>query len=133
MKRLLFVMLMMVCSVSWAEWELCGSDSDDKFMVYCDKSTIRKNGAISRMWVLTDFSKVQKNASGKRYMSFKSLAAYNCRDETSAIISLVQYSGSMGEGNVVVSHTRQEREWEWKPIVPESITEAQWGIACGSK
>ena len=132
MKRLIFLALMMICSVSWAEWELCGG-SDDKFMVYCDKSTIRKKGAISRMWGLREFSSVQTNARGDRYMSVKSLHAYNCEEETRATISLIQYSGSMGQGNVVLSGTRQEREWQWEPIVPGSIAEAQWKIACGRK
>jgi len=99
MKRLLFVVLLMTCSASWAEWQLCTGDAT--MLVYCDKSTIRKNGAISRMWDMTDYSSVQTNSSGGRYMSEKSLAAYNCRDETNALISLVQYSGSMGQGNTV--------------------------------
>jgi len=65
MKRLLFVVLLMVCSVSWAEWEFLSKSSDGKQKVYVNKSTIRKNGAISRMWVLTDFSQVQTNAGGE--------------------------------------------------------------------
>lgn len=66
-------------------------------------------------------------------MSSKSLKAYNCRDETHAIISLVFYSGSMGEGISVWSGSRQEREWEWKPIVPETSGETLCKIACGRK
>jgi len=135
MKRLLFVFLMMICSVSWAEWQLCagGGAGGEMILDYCDKSTIRKNGAISRMWELTDYSSVQVGAAGERHMSAKSLRAYNCRDETFAIISFVLYSGSMGEGTVVWSGTRKEREWEWEPIVPGSIAEAKWKVVCGKK
>jgi len=133
MKRLLFVVLMTVCSVSWAEWEILSRSRDGERTFYCDKSTIRKNGEISRMWDLKDLSSMNTNAGGDRYMSVKSLQAYNCRAETRAIISLVQYSGSMGQGSVVRSITVQERELEWRPIVPASIAESQWKIACGSK
>ena len=66
-------------------------------------------------------------------MSDMTLTVYNCRDETVEIVSLVEYSGSMGQGNTVWSGTRQEREWEWEPIVPGSTGEVQWKIACGKK
>ena len=122
---------MMICSVSWAEWELYGDDQDR--MLFYDKSTIRKNGAIPRMWFMDNYSKVQTNPIGDRYMSQKTLRAYNCSDETWALISLVQYSGSMGQGNVVQSITLQERQWEWDPIVPGTLGETKWKIVCGKK
>jgi len=133
MKRLLFVVLITVCSVSWAGWERIGTSDEGGLTVYVDTSTIRKNGAISRMWFVDNCSKVQTNPIGDRYMSDKSLRAFNCRDETFAIISLVRYSGSMGQGNVVRSATFQERELEWSPIVPETVGETKWKIACGKK
>lgn len=134
MKRLLVVALMMVCSVSWAEWELCSPSSGDEMItVYCDKSTIKRNGSILRMWELTNSSKARTDSLGNRFMSYKSLMAYNCREETVATISLVFYSGLSGEGNVVWSGTRQERELKWEPIVPGTNGENLWKIACGKK
>jgi len=134
MKRLFFVVLMMVCSVSWAEWELCGSSgSGDKNASYfCDTSTIRRNGAISQMWKITNYTKVQTNARGDRYMSAKVLKAYNCREETNARISLIHYSESMGAGDVVWSNKRQESEWKWNPVTGTEMQTA-WEIACGRK
>jgi len=131
MKRLIFAVLMMVCSVSWAEWELIGKDFVGDF-IYCDKSTIRKNGAISRMWVLTDFSRPRKlDSTGDRYMSGKEFWAYNCREEKFAVISIIQHSGEMGGGDVVWSGTWQERDWKWRPVPPGTTAEATWKIACG--
>jgi len=134
MKRLFFVVLMMVCSVSWAEWELCGSSgSGDKNASYfCDTSTIRRNGAISQMWKITNYTKVQTNARGDRYMSAKVLKAYNCREETNARISLIHYSESMGAGDVVWSNKRQESEWKWNPVTGTEMQTAL-EIACGRK
>jgi hypothetical protein len=134
MKRLLFVALMMTCSVSWAEWDFCGKTSNgegDDNLYYCDKSTIRKNGVISRMWEMIDYSKVQTNSSGKNYRSIKILRAFNCREETVAIISFVMHSGTMGAGSAVFSFTLQEKEWEWEPIVPNTIGATMWKTACG--
>jgi len=134
MKRLFFVVLMMVCSVSWAEWELCGSSgSGDKNASYfCDTSTIRRNGAISQMWKITNYTKVQTNARGDRYMSAKVLKAYNFREETNARISLIHYSESMGAGDVVWSNKRQESEWKWNPVTGTEMQTAL-EIACGRK
>jgi len=135
MKRLIFLAMMTVCSVSWAEWELCGSSGvdDKKAMFFCETSTIRRNGEISRMWEITTYTKVQTNARGDRYMSFKALKAYNCRDFTQAAISFVLYSEMSGEGNAVLSNTRQESELEWIPIPPGTTGETLWKFACGKK
>jgi len=134
MKRLLFVVLIMFCSVSWAEWEICGSSgSGDKNALYfCDISTIRRNGAISQMWKITNYTKVQANARGDRYMSAKVLKAYNCREETNARIILIHYLQPMGEGDVVWSNKRQESEWKWNPVAGTDM-QTPWEIACGRK
>ncbi len=132
MKRLIFLALMMVCSVSWAEWELCSTLGEGETSFYCDKSTIRKNGAISRMWVLVDYSSMQTDTDD-RFMSTKDYWAFNCREETKAITSVIRYSGAMGGGNTVWSFTAKERDWNWEPIAPRTVIEVLWKIACGKK
>jgi hypothetical protein len=134
MKRLIFLALMMVCSAAWAEWEFIGEagDGDNKRLIYVDKSTIRKKGAISRMWDLEDYYSVQ-TLSGDRYMSIKEFLAFNCGEETFAVISASGHSGAMAEGNTVWSKTWQEREWRWDPVSPGTAGEAKWKIACGKK
>ena len=103
MKRLLFVVLMMVCSVSWAEWEMTGKA--DGLTHYHDKSTIKINGITAQMWVMYEFPQVRTNTDGDRYKSAKSLLVFNCKYETLAMISVLQYSGPLGTGNVAVSYT----------------------------
>ncbi len=129
MKQLIATVLMMVCSLSWAKWELISED--DEVSYYHNKSTMRKNGAIVRLWTIWEYSSVQTGDSGDIYKSAKELRAFNCKLETSAVISVVHYEGSMGSGKTVWSVTLLEKEWAWVPIVPESIGEATWKIACG--
>ena len=81
------------------------------------------------MWDLKNYSSVQTTSSGDRYMSSKALQAYNCREETRAIISVILYSGSMGEGNAVLSHSVKERDWNWHPVAPGTTVETLWKIA----
>ena len=131
MKRIIFAVLMMVCSVSLAKWEVTGKTNTDTF--YHDKSTLRKKGAIVKMWSMVDSIEEEINSSGKRFKSQKIFRAFNCSEETVAMISLIQLSGSMGQGDVVFSHTLKEGEWDWTPISPGSADEAEWKIACGRR
>lgn len=133
MKRLLFFVLMTVCSVSWAEWEITDYLKNGEDTFYHDKSTKRKTGAIVRMWTLRNYSIVQTERDGDRYMSAKELIAYDCRSETFAMVSAVWYSGPMGKGDTVRMGTFKENDWKWNPIVPDTIGENEWKIACGKK
>jgi hypothetical protein len=131
MKRLLFVFLMMTCSVSWAEWEILSGAANGLYIEYYDKSTIRKNGEIVKMWTMLEFSEVQTSSAGKSFQSSKALKAFNCKSEEGVLISYIFFSGSMGQGNVVVSETLKEKIWD--PISPGSMAESEWSIACGKK
>jgi hypothetical protein len=128
MKRILFVLLLMTCSVSWAEWEYTTQTSS--FMLFHDKSTIRRNGEISQMWSLLQFFEVQ-SFLGVLYKSRTELMKYNCKDETSALVSASRFSESFGKGKVTSSNTIKEREFEWNPVSPGSSGETSWEIACG--
>jgi hypothetical protein len=131
MKRLLFVVLMMTCSVSWAEWEYIGEN--DTHTDYFDKSTIRRNGRIAKMWILTDYLKVKTLPDGTKFKSKKVRRAYNCLEESITEISTILFSGSMGEGDVVWTGENKEIEWNWMSVVPRSVGKVQFDIACGKK
>jgi hypothetical protein len=121
----------MSCSVSWAGWELTGKEYD--LTHYHDKSTIKINDLTAQMWVMYDFLGVQTNTDGGRYKSAKSLLAFNCKYETLAMVSVIQYSGPAGTGKVVLSDTFNESEWIWDRIVPNTLAKTEWDIACGKK
>ena len=126
MKRLLFVVLMMTCSLSWAGWEKSVDGN------YVDRSTIRRNGDVSRIWILKDYASTQED-HGDVYKSTKQLKLFNCKEETSAILSLLRTSGSMGSGDVVWSIHQKYNELDWRQIVPDSVDETHWKIACRKK
>ncbi len=122
---------MVASSVAWAGWELSGGDAEDTF--YHDKTTIRKNGAIAKMWTMVDYSEVHTFKSDLSYQSSISLFVFNCKSGLGELISLLNYSGSMGTGKVIYNANWQEKDWEWKPIVPGTFNELHWKIACGKK
>ena len=131
MKRLLFVVIMMTCSASYAEWEVYGAS--DEFKAYVDLETIRKNGAIVKIWELQNFSVIQRDTDGKKYKSSKIYIANDCKSEMRAITSLINYEDEFGAGEVTYSISVQEKDWNWRAIVPGSIGKGLWQIACGKK
>ena len=129
MKRLLFVVLMMTHSVSWAEWERTGVT--DRFSEYHDKSSLRRDGVIVKMWTMKEYFKGQIHDAGYMVKSVKILQIFNCKNETYALVSISEYSDSMGTGVVLSTVTRKESQWVWEPIIPSSVGEGTWKIACG--
>ena len=131
MKRLLLVCLMMTCSASYAKWEVYGAN--DEIKAYVDLETIRKNGAIVKIWELQNFSVIQRTTDGGKYKSQKIYVANDCKSEMRAITSLIAYEGEFGAEVVTYSIHVQEKDWTWNAIVPGSMGQGLWQIACGKK
>ena len=129
MKRLLMgLMLLMTATAASAEWILVGDN--DEFIQYVDRTTIRRNGNLVKIWGLRDFKTVQKAADGQSYLSSKTQEEYDCKEEKVRMLAFTVYDGKMGNGKVVESVYDATR---WIPIAPESIGEAKWKKACGKK
>ena len=131
MKPFLCFVMMTVCSVSWADWEITGKEYD--ITHYHDKSTIQRNDITAQMWVMYEFPEVRTNTDGDKYKSAKSLLAFNCKYQTLTMVSVLQYSGSAGTGEVILSDNFKESEWIWDQIVPNTLVKTEWDIACGKK
>lgn len=133
MRKIVFFMLMFFCSVSCAGWIFTTVTSDGEFTDYHDKSTKKKKGSISKMWILWDYASEQIFSEDKTYQSSKMMHAFDCKEDTIMSISIIWYSGALGDGSVVSTYTVKESEREWRPIVPGSVDAASWKIACGKK
>ena len=127
-KAVLMMLLTVVSSSAAAAWVEVGSDETTTF--YADPATIRTEGNMVKMWHLLDFKAVTVPPGGKRYMylSSKSKAEYDCKEERARVLSFAWYSGNMGEGKAVYSTSKPG---PWEPVAPESAIELLWNIACG--
>ena len=131
MTRIIFVLLLITGSVARAEWEQTLHIGSEAGTHYHDQSTIKGTGGTVRMLTMINYS-VEKNLkSGGKYESMKRLDGYDCRSETTAPITVSYFSGSMGSGSLVFTYTVKNSELEWEPIIPSSIGEKHWKIACG--
>jgi hypothetical protein len=127
-KVVLMLALGLTCSSAMAEWALINSSdaSDD----YVNRSSIRKTVNKAKMWSLTDFKIIQKDSDvEKPYLSEALLFEYDCKNETTKLLSISVYSDNMQRGVSVASFSYPSpASFE---SAPNSINELKWKIACG--
>lgn len=130
--KLLIAALLAVFSTSvMAEWTEVGGDGDgDGMTTYADLSTIRKSGDRVKMWHLFDFKVAQTSAVGKLYLSSAGQDEYDCKEETSRVLTFNWYSKNMGAGELV--HMSGNLHVEFQPISPGSTGKTFFKIACGT-
>lgn len=134
MKRLLFVVLMSACSVSWGKWELTDTDEDRTVSYYHDKLSIQRSKSKSKMSILNDFSSEQISSfSGIRYKSSKAIHVYDCESFSVAVASLTWYAGNMGRGKVVYSNVNEESDFRWYRILKSTVDYKDLETACMKK
>jgi hypothetical protein len=128
MNKLLIAVLLAVFSTSvMAEWTRIGSD--DISTIYANISTIRKSGDGVKMWALHDFKVVQIfKGDGTRILSMTMQEEYDCKEDTSKLLTFNQYSKNMGAGEVV--YASGAAHGEPVPVAPDSVADVKFKVAC---
>lgn len=65
--------------------------------VYSDSSTLSANGNLRRIQEIQSY----REPGPRGMLSMKILKEYNCRDETTQIVSYVMYTERMAQGSVI--------------------------------
>lgn len=107
-----------------AEWTEVGGN--DNQTVYADLTSIHKSSNRVTMWSLLDL-KEPDTTTGKPYLSMKMQNEFDCEREQYRFLFSLNYSGSMGGGEVVF---RNGTAAEWNPIPPTSAAKTLWKVAC---
>ena len=128
MKKLILLLLLIVSTNVFAEW--ANVDDNDEMTTYVDFGTIKKKGNKVKIWSLMDFKTVQTYEKIK-FLSQLARNEYDCEEETRRMLDLFWYSVNMRQGEIVFSSKNIKNEAE--SIVPGSISEALFKIACGKK
>jgi surface-adhesin protein E len=124
----LIAFLVLSSGPACAEWVAIGS-TDDGMTAYGDPDTIRRKGEMVKMWSLFDFQ-IMQYVEGIPSLSKKGESEYDCAEERLRLLALVEYSGNMGKGNVVYTGSIEQ---PWKPVVPRSVDQGLWKLACNKK
>ena len=131
MKKIVVLLLLMFSTNVLAEWTRVAWN--DEMIVYVDIGTIKKKGNKVKIWRLFDFKSAQISAVDNTSKFLSSLAhnEYECEEETGRQLDFYWYSGNMKSGDVVYLLTNINDEAT--SIMPESIDETLFKIACGNK
>jgi hypothetical protein len=128
MKRLLpisLTLLILSSAPAYAEWvEVAKGDNVTSYM---DPDTIRSKGTMVKMWGLDDQKTTRTSREGKSFLSLKMQQEYDCAEEQWRSLAEYGYSGQMGTGEIVFSHTKPN---DWAPAIPGSVGQANWKFAC---
>jgi len=130
MKKLTLLLLLMVSTSVFAEWTRVAGTPDGDITAYADSETIKRKGSKVKMWSMNDYKTVHSLDNGG-YLSGASYDEYDCEGGTRRMLDLYLYSGNMRSGDIVYSHKNIKEEAE--SIIPQSILESLFKIACGKK
>ncbi|SCX98311.1 surface-adhesin E family protein [Nitrosospira sp. Nsp13] len=130
MKKILIVLMLTITSIDvFAELMQVTESKDLTLYVY--PTTIRAVGAKVKMWDLTDYKRgMESHGASGYYWSSKAQIEYDCEEEQSRILTFSHFSEPKGQGRVLYSH---EEPSKWKPIMPESMGQNLWEIACDKR
>lgn len=134
---ILFLTFAIFSGSAAAQWTLLvsdtvrtqGVDAGRGMKTSVNKENISKDGDRATMWTLTDYESPVL-VGGKKHFSSKSLDEYDCQNEQYRTLALYWYSRHKGEGDLVYSDLHPS---SMQPIIPNSIVQAAWKIACGKK
>ncbi len=127
MRKAILMMLLAVMSSSAVAGLVEFGDTEDS-NVYADPSTIHREGNRVKMWILEDYTTPKMDEILGPFISVKRQDELDCKEEQSRTLYISFHSENMGEGEVVGI---DETLGKWTPVIPESVGETQWKIACG--
>jgi len=103
-------------------WGLVAANDD--YSAYADKSTIRRNGNVVKVWQLIDAKNPTYGA-----LSQVSQVEYDCKIEKSRYLVRYGYAGKMAGGEIVYKDIDITK---WEPNPPYSMSEILWKHSCSS-
>ena len=98
--------------------------ANDDYTAYADKSTMRRNGNVVKVWQLIDAKNPTYGA-----LSQVSQVEYDCKIEKSRYLVRYGYAGKMAGGEIVYKDIDITK---WEPNPPYSMSEILWKHSCSS-
>ena len=124
----LITFLVLSSGPAYAEWVAIGySESLGGYTVNVDPDTIRRNGDLVKVWVLTDYT-TRQTVGDSSFLSSKAQNEFDCAEERQHELAVTWFSDNMAKGNGVWNNSD---ETKWRPVAPGSVGEGVWKFACG--
>jgi hypothetical protein len=124
LKRNSLVMLFLAILITpaQAQWEKISENND--LINYIDKSTIKKDGNLRKIWRLTDLKK--REITGE--MSIRMMVEHDCKEDLFRYLFVSNHSDPMAGGRIINQVRKDEKEWSQVP--PETLSATIHKIVC---
>jgi hypothetical protein len=129
MKKILFVILVSISSIAYADWTLIERDIEGTVLVYIDKSTIQQNGQYLRVWERIEYSEKNDMAIKNNVRSTRTYMEFDCREKKSRVLSFTSFT----KPNLISQKNSLNQTMEWEFIAPKTIFETVLIHVCKSK
>ena len=126
MKPWVLLLLVLAPGAVRAEWVWVG-EGNEIFAAYADPATVRREGPFARLSALYDFRRRDQTPEGRSIYSTVALREFDCAARKVRLLSFIDFSGPMGEGEAVAADTNARR---WEEIVPGALDEHFLRLAC---
>ena len=126
MKAAAFALLFLASLPARAEWIPVG-EGNEIYAAYADPSTLRREGPFVRLSALYDFKRRDQTPEGRSMYSTVVLREFDCPARRVRLLSFIDFSGAMGQGEPVGSDAGVR---SWEDIVSGALDEHFWRLAC---
>ena len=132
-RLLLIALLLLNTEFVYGEWMLIEHDEQRGMSLYVDPETMNRRADMVEMSVLYDFNTPQ-TATGYTYSSRKVESVFDCTAKNRRSLSVKEFSGNMGSGDVVYTYSYLfAKEPKWIPVRPGTVGETLRNVACSKK
>ncbi|WP_151838127.1 MULTISPECIES: surface-adhesin E family protein [unclassified Acinetobacter] len=131
MKKLILVFSFIASSLSYgADWKYAAIGGQNDRAIYVDSSQYNydmKNNSI-KAWFKTD--SYEDDNSKNIYTRSKNFFQFSCADNKLKLLAYVNYDK---KGDVVSSGQSDSKDIQYSMVIPDTIGESLWKVACISK
>lgn len=116
MPTLAFLIGLLVAAPAWAGWTLVSSADGTSHFI--DPTTLRKDGALRRVWELTSTEHASKGGAASHRM----LIEYDCAAQRYRLLMLTAYTEPMATGQVFGSTSHAPSAAPWHDAKPGTVS-----------
>jgi hypothetical protein len=131
MRKLLPLLLLMLCMTSSAEWVRVGGAHPLKFEQYIDPDNVKQSGPMAIMrqvWEMKNYPEPAKDSGA----SIKTLVEYNCQNRQLRVLKEFLFTEPWAKGKEISPPATDQAAGGWTQITPGSSGEAIIDIVCPS-
>jgi hypothetical protein len=121
-KLLLLVIFSPSSHANWTQF-----NETDTETVYVDLGSIKGEGAVVRIWKLTDFIERQEPSTNP-YLSIQTLDHVDCQNNLKKTSYTFTYGDSRGTGQAQQAFDTPNAKWE--PVIPNTAADSLAKILC---